>query len=143
LLVCLLVLLIQTLNFLQITLVAVSQHGQLVFALVLLLLQILVGLLCVGELVLQALNLGLSLLDGVLLAIQLHLQIAVLVSALVVDHHLLVDLRSQSLDEADVRVDPLCVFFFHQTLLLIQTREGLLKCQHLVLQGTVVSLLLS
>lgn len=142
-LVCLLVLLIETLNFLQITLVAVSQHGQLVFALVLLLLQILVGLLCVGELVLQALNLGLSLLDGVLLAIQLHLQIAVLVSALVVDHHLLVDLRSQSLDEADVRVDPLCVFFFHQTLLLIQTREGLLKCQHLVLQGTVVSLLLS
>lgn len=142
-LVCLLVLLIQTLNFLQITLVAVSQHGQLVFALVLLLLQILVGLLCVGELVLQALNLGLSLLDGVLLAIQLHLQITVLVSALVVDHHLLVDLRSQSLDEADVRVDPLCVFFFHQTLLLIQTREGLLKCQHLVLQGTVVSLLLS
>ena len=93
------------------------------------------------QFVLQALDFRVTLVDGASLAVKLGCQVAVLVATLVMNHDLFVDLSAQCLNQSDVAVDALSVLVFHQTLLFIQATEGLLECQHLVLQSAVVPLL--
>jgi hypothetical protein len=67
-----------------------------------------------------------SIINSLLLPVQLSLQIAVLVPPLVVDHRLLIDLGTQSLYQPDISIDPLRVLLFDLALLLIKSAESLL-----------------
>lgn len=122
----LLVLLVKTLDLLQVLHVAVSNLTKLVFALLLLLEQTLIMLHCGPQLLLELLGLQMSVIDCLLLPVELSLQVTVLVPPLVVDHRLLVYLSAQSLDQSDISVDPLRVLLFNLALLVIQPAEGLL-----------------
>ena len=61
----------------------------------------------------------------------------------VVNGALFIDLRSESLDEANVGVDTRLVVFVHPTLIFVESSEVLLQVHQLVLKQLVVSLSLS
>ena len=77
------------------------------------------------DLLLHLLDLLAPLLDSRTLAIQFCLQVAVLVSPLIMDHLLFIDLASQRLNQPNIAIDSFGVFFFHHSLLFIESGEGL------------------
>lgn len=68
---------------------------------------------------LETLDLPITIADQSALPVQLRLQIAVLVAALIMHTQLLVDFAPKRLNEANVAVDALGVLLLHQALLLV------------------------
>ena len=62
---------------------------------------------------------------------------------IVVNSALFIDLRSESLDEANVGIDTRLVVFIHPALIFVESSEVLLQVHQLVLKQLVVSLSLS
>jgi hypothetical protein len=121
----LLILLVQSLDLLQIIHVAFSEHIQFIFALVFLLGQNLILLHSLVHFLLHPLDLLSALSNRCSLAFKFCLQLAVLVTTLIEYRGLVVDLRPQSLNEPYVAVNSLSVLFLHQSLLFVQSAKCL------------------
>lgn len=96
-----------------------------------------------AELVVEARDVSVAVGNDGSLAVQLTVQIGILLLAFVVDAALFVDLASESLNEPNVAVDAALVVFVHPALLLVQSRKTLLQIEQLVLHSAVVTLLRS
>jgi len=72
-----------------------------------------------AELVIEARNVSVAVRDDCSLAIQLTVQIGILLFAFVVDATLFVNFASESLNEPNVAVDSALVVFVHPALFLI------------------------
>ena len=92
------------------------------------------------DLMLKSRNLNCSVLDGGSLTVQFAIQIAILLSALVISRLLFVNFYSKGLDEAEVCVGPRLVIVLHLTFFFGKVRERLLERLQLVLKCTVVTL---
>lgn len=82
---------------------------------------------------LQSLDIDVAVGDLSPLSIELSIQIGVLFFAIVVNLSLFVNFGPQSLDEADVAIDPTLVVFVHSAFVFIQTAKVLFQVEKLVL----------
>jgi hypothetical protein len=106
-------------NLLQILPVAFPERMQLIFVLMLLVRKALVAVALDGEVVIQALDVSVTVRDDRSLAVQLSIQICVLLSPVVVKASLLVDICTEGLDEPDVAVHATLVVLVHPSLLFV------------------------
>ena len=113
---------------------------QFVFGLVFLARQTLVAIALNRELVIESLNISVTICNDGSLPVQLGIELCVLLSPFVVQRALLVYVSTKSLDEPDVSVDTALVVFVHPPLIFIQTAKVLFQVQKLVLKGPVVPL---
>ena len=91
---------------------------------------------------LDALDVDVAVGDERSLPVEFSVKLSVLSLTVVINRALLINLRSESLYEADVCVDARLVVLIHSSLLLIQSAEILLHIHQLVLQLLVVALAL-
>ena len=91
---------------------------------------------------LDALDVDVAVGDERSLPVEFRVKLSVLSLTVVINRALLINLRSESLYEADVCVDARLVVLIHSSLLLIQSAEILLHIHQLVLQLLVVTLAL-
>ena len=88
----------------------------------------------------DSLNVDVSLADELALSVELRVELGVLAFAIVIDRALLVNLRSQSLNESDASINARLVVLVHASLVFVESTEILFKVQQLVLEGFVISL---
>ena len=134
---------VESIDFFEVFPVTLSESRQFIISLSFLGLEAGVGILADLLLVLDALDVDVAVGDERSLPVQFRVQLSVLPLPVVINRALLIDLRSQSLYEANIGVDARLVVFIHSSLLLIQSAEILLHIHQLVLQLLVVALALS
>ena len=96
---------VQSVNFFQVFAVSFSERGQLVVCLAFLGLQACVGVLTHLLLMLDALDVNVTVADQCTLPVKLCIKLSVLPFSIVIDLALLVNLRSERLDETNIGVD--------------------------------------
>lgn len=109
----------QTINFLQIFAVTLPKGMQFVFILVFLACKTFVTIALNAKLMVEPLNVSVTIRNNRPLAIELSVKLSVLLSAFVVETALFINVRPQSLDESYVAIDAALVVFIHAPLFLV------------------------
>ena len=102
-----------------------------------------IGVLTDLLLVLDSLDVDVSVSDQLSLTVELCVEFSVLSFAIVIDCPLLVNLGPQRLNEPNVSVDSGLVVLIHAALVFVKTSEVLLQVHQLVLKHLVVTLTLA
>lgn len=89
---------------------------------------------------LYTLDIDIAVANELPLSVKFSVELSVLALAVVVDSTLLVDFRSERLDETNVRINTRLVIFVHSTFVLVETAKVLLQVHQLVLELLIVSL---
>ena len=109
----------QTINFLQIFAVTFPKGMQFVFILVFLACKTFIAIALNAKLMVEPLNVSVTIRNNRPLAIELSIKLGVLLSAFVVETALFINVRPQSLDESYVAIDAALVVFIHAPLFLV------------------------
>ena len=117
---------IKSVDFFKVFPIALSKGSKLVISLSFLRLEASICILTDLLLVFHSLNVNVAVTDQSSLPVKFGIQLRILALAVVVNLALLIDLRSERLDESDVRIDSRLVVLVHSPLVFIQTAEILL-----------------
>ena len=109
----------QTINFLQIFAVTLPKGMQFVFILVFLACKTFVTIALNAKLMVEPLDVSVTIRNNRPLAIELSVKLGVLLSAFVVETALFINVRPQSLDESYVAIYTALVVFIHAPLFLV------------------------
>lgn len=109
----------QTINFLQIFAVTFPKGMQFVFILVFLACKTFIAIALNAKLMVEPLDVSVTIRNNRPLAIELSVKLGVLLSAFVVETALFINVRPQSLDESYVAIDTALVVFIHAPLFLV------------------------
>jgi len=123
--------------------VSLSQVLELVLEVFLLLQQLIIQILVLAEVSLQSRDLGVSVVQRLLLTVQLGVKVSILLFAIDEKVSLIIDFLSESGDHADVGLDARFIIILHASLFIGYSVEILLQVQELVLEGLVLPLSVS
>ena len=134
---------VEPVDLLQVFPVAIAESAQFVLALPLVRLELSVVVMADLQLMIDPLDVHVTVGDELPLPVELLVQLSVLTLPVVVDRALFVHFGSKGLDEANVGIDTRLVVLVHASLVFVEPTEILLHVHKLVLEGLVVALFLA